>query len=247
MARRQGLPIGTGMASVTLCGMKAATPSGALTCRPALMAGATGLIGCQIIALWPGMQPLHLLVRRDIAPPGPATRVHVVDFASLPPLPPAQWAFCCLGTTIKVAGSRAAFRAVDFDAVVNVARAAREAGVERCAVVSALGAHAQSKVFYNRVKGEMEAALRALRFERLVIARPSLLAGERDVLGQPARLGERVTLALLAPVSGLLPASVRPIDAATVARAMRLALRTEGLSTQILESAALQQLGKAPA
>ena len=216
----------------------------------ALLAGASGLVGRALLAqlLDEDRALVHALLRRTVAdlPASPRLHRHVVDFARPGTLPHADEIYIALGTTIKVAGSQAAFRAVDFGAVVNVARAAREAGIERCAVVSALGASPDARVFYNRVKGEMEAALRALRFERLVIARPSLLAGARGALGQPARLGERLTLALVAPVSGLLPASVRPIDAAVVARAMRLALRTEGLSTQILESAALQQLGKAP-
>ena len=85
--------------------------------RSALLAGSTGLVGrelaAQLTAAWPG--PLHLLVRRDAKPASPAQRVHLVDFATLPPLPKADAAFCCLGTTIKAAGSQQAFRAVDFD------------------------------------------------------------------------------------------------------------------------------------
>jgi uncharacterized protein YbjT (DUF2867 family) len=130
---------------------------------------------------------------------------------------------------------------------VNVARAAREAGVDRCAVVSALGASATSGVFYNRVKGEMEAALQGLGFTRLVIARPSLLAGAREALGQPERLGERLSLVLLRPLGALVPASVRPIEAAVVARAMRKALRSDGPPWQVLDSSAMQTLSKAAA
>jgi uncharacterized protein YbjT (DUF2867 family) len=217
--------------------------------RPtALLAGASGLVGRALLAqlLDDDQATVHALLRREVADLGASPRLHrhLIDFARPGRLPRADELYIALGTTIKVAGSKAAFRAVDFDAVVNVARAARDVGVERCAVVSALGAHPASKVFYNRVKGEMERALRELRFERLVIARPSLLAGAREALGQPTRLGERLTLGLLAPVTRLIPASVRPIDAAVVARAMRLALRTEGLSLQVLESGALQTLGK---
>jgi len=212
-----------------------------------LLAGASGLVGRALLAqlLDDDGAHVHALLRRDVAalPPSPKLTRHVVDFAHLPVLPAVRELYIALGTTIKVAGSKAAFRAVDLDAVVAVARAARDAGVERAAVVSALGADRQSRVFYNRVKGEMEAALRELRFERLVIARPSLLAGARDALGQPTRIGERLSLALLSPFGTLLPDSVRPIEAATVARAMRVALRTEGRRVQVLESAALQALG----
>jgi len=99
--------------------------------------------------------------------------------------------FIALGTTIKVAGSREAFRAVDFDAVVAVARAARAAGATRLGVVSAMGADSRSPVFYNRVKGEMEDAVQGLGFETVVIARPSLLAGDRTALKQAPRPGEK--------------------------------------------------------
>lgn len=216
--------------------------------RTCLIAGASGLVGRALLAqlLDEDGTTVHALLRREVPelPASPRLQRHVIDFARPGPLPAADEIYIALGTTIKVAGSQAAFRAVDFDAVVNVARAAREAGVERCAVVSALGADAQSKVFYNRVKGETEKALRELRFERLVIARPSLLAGAREALAQAPRLGERLALRALAPVAAWLPASIRPIDAAVVARAMRVALRTEGLSLQVLESGVMQSLGK---
>ncbi len=215
----------------------------------ALLAGASGLVGRALLAqlLDEDGAVVHALLRRNVPDliDTPRLKRHLIDFAHPPALPRADALYVALGTTIKVAGSKVAFRAVDFDAVVNVARAARAAGVERMAVVSALGADPNSRVFYNRVKGEMEKALRALRFERLVIARPSLLSGAREMLGQPVRLGEQLTLKLLGPVAGLLPASIRPIDAAVVARALRLALRTDGLSLQVLESGALQALGQA--
>jgi uncharacterized protein YbjT (DUF2867 family) len=214
----------------------------------ALLAGATGLIGRELAAGWDSPGTLHLLVRRAVPAPGPQTAVrvlvHVVDFAALPALPPARDAYCALGTTIKLAGSREAFRAVDFGAVLAFAQAARAAGVQRFGVVSALGAHAQSGSFYNRVKGEMEAALSTLGFATLVIARPSLLAGDRASLGQPARLAEGLSLALLRPLGGLLPLAWRPIEAAVVARALRRAMAQATPGTTILESADLQRQGR---
>lgn len=214
--------------------------------RTALLAGGTGLIGREVAQQWPGPGPLHLLVRRAVQPANPTQRVHVVDFAALPPLPAADAAFCCLGTTIRAAGSQEAFRAVDLDAVLAFARAAQRAGVTRFAVVSALGANAQSSVFYNRVKGEMEAELGRIGFAHLVVARPSLLAGNRAATGQPTRLGERLTLAVTAPLAPLIPKAWRPIHAATVARALRLALAQDGPAVQVLESGALQDLGREP-
>ncbi len=209
----------------------------------ALLAGATGLVGQALARAWTQPEPLHLLVRRPMAPLHPSHRVHRVDFAALPPLPAAQQAYCCLGTTIRVAGSEAAFRAVDFDAVLAFARAAQRAGVQRLAVVSALGADAGSRVFYNRVKGETEAALAGLGLPCLVIARPSLLLGDRAALGQPVRPMERLAAGLGAPLAALVPKAWRPIAAATVARAMVLALAQAQPGVRVLESGELQDLG----
>lgn len=209
----------------------------------ALLAGSTGLVGRELLRLWPGPGRLHLLLRRPMAVP-PVAAAHVVDFSALPALPPAAWAFCALGTTIKTAGSQAAFRAVDFDAVLAFARAARVAGVKRFGAVSALGANPCSGNFYSRVKGEAEAALREVGFETLVLARPSLLAGDRESLGQPARPGEKLALALTRPLAGLIPAAWRPIEAATVARALLRAAAGGAAGVQVLDSAALQRAGR---
>ncbi len=214
-----------------------------------LVAGATGLIGRELLRLLsarPAVE-IHLLLRRPLTEPPPTMVVpHVVDFRTLPPMPPASEAYCALGTTIRAAGSQQAFRAVDLDAVVAVARAAHRAGTRRLAVVSSLGASPHARGFYSRVKGEMEAALSAIGFEQLVIARPSLLVGDRRTIGQPDRPGERLALALARPIAGLLPAGLRPIKAENVARAMLAAMTTDrrpGL--RVLDSAELQRLGRA--
>ena len=212
----------------------------------ALLAGGTGLIGREVARHWTGPGPLHLLLRKRRVSAGlaaPLLREHVVDFAALPPLPSAQMAFCCLGTTIKVAGSKAAFRAVDFDAVLHFARAAQLAGVRRFAVVSALGASAEAGSFYSRVKGEMEDELQRLGFATLVIARPSLLAGDRASLKQPQRMGERIALAVAGPLGAFIPKAWRPVQAAVVAQALLRAVAAGAAGVQVLESAALQDLG----
>jgi uncharacterized protein YbjT (DUF2867 family) len=210
-----------------------------------LLAGGTGLIGHELIQLLLHKPPLalHALVRQR--PEAADARAHwlQVDFGRLPALPAADEAYCCLGTTIKQAGSQAGFRAVDFDAVLAFARAARAAGVTRFGVVSALGASARSATFYNRVKGEMEAAVGALGFDSLVIVRPSLLAGDRAALGQPLRTGEQLALWLTGPIAGLIPKGMRPINARTVARGMMVALHQQQPGVRIVESGELQELG----
>jgi uncharacterized protein YbjT (DUF2867 family) len=193
--------------------------------RAALLAGASGLVGRALLALLlesPAYGQVHALLRRQVfdLPAHRKLRATVVDFDRLPALPPVDDVFIALGTTIKAAGSRQAFRRVDFDAVVNSARAARSAGARRLMVVSALGADPESRVFYNRVKGEMEQAVAALGYESVLIARPSLLLGDRAALGQPTRAGEAWAARVLRPVLGWVPRGVRPIDAERVARAL---------------------------
>jgi uncharacterized protein YbjT (DUF2867 family) len=215
----------------------------------ALLAGATGLVGRALAENWTGSEPLHLLVRRPLPagwPLQPAHRVHMVDFAALPPLPRADAAFCALGTTIRAAGSREAFRAVDLEAVLAFARAAGAAGVRRFGLVSSLGADPASRNFYACVKGQAEQELCRLGFARLVIARPSLLLGDRHALGQPARPAEALGQHLGGWLGPVLPRAWRPVPAAHVARALRRALAADGPAVELLESARLHTLG-APA
>ena len=160
--------------------------------QKALLAGATGLVGRELASQLSASNEytaVHVLLRRDV--PGlarlPKVVAHVVTFEQLPTLPAVDDVYIALGTTIKVAGSQAAFRRVDYDYVVAVARAGRAAGGRRLGVVSALGADATSSVFYNRVKGEMQATLDELGYDSVVFAQPSLLLGDRESLGQPTR------------------------------------------------------------
>ena len=215
--------------------------------RTALLAGATGLVGRALLArLLRRHASVDVLVRRAAPELGsdPRVRLHVVDFARLPtPFPAVDDVFIALGTTIAVAGSQAAFRAVDFDAVVDTAKASRAAGATRLAIVSALGADARSRVFYNQVKGEMEQAVAALGFDSVAIARPSLLFGDRAALGQPVRSGEVWAARLTRPFGWLVPRAVRPIAAGDVAAAL---VRTTGQGApglHFLSSAAMQGAG----
>ncbi|MGH7519844.1 MAG: oxidoreductase, partial [Gemmatimonadales bacterium] len=134
-------------------------------------------------------------------------------------LPHADDVFCCLGTTIKQAGSQQAFRRVDYDFVDGLARAGVRVGATQFLLVSAIGADPESRVFYSRVKGEAEAAVRKLPYRALQIFRPSLLLGERAQF----RLGERIAM-VGAPLLQLFLVSrlrrYRPIQASDVARAM---------------------------
>lgn len=195
--------------------------------RTVILAGATGLVGREILQgllADPTVSTVHTLGRRAPAAQHPKLTAHIVDLAALPPLPPADELYLALGTTIKIAGSQAAFRAVDYDANLNVARAALAAGVRQVGLVSAMGADAGSKIFYNRVKGELEDALTQLPFEGLVIARPSLLVGDREVLGQPKRSGEVIGEKIAQVLGFLIPANYKPILASAVSQALLAAV-----------------------
>lgn len=211
--------------------------------RTVILAGATGLVGREILQgllADPSVGAVHSLGRRKPETQHPKLTAHLVDFAALPPLPPADELYLALGTTIKVAGSQAAFRAVDYDANLAVAKAALAAGVKRIGLVSAMGADVRSRIFYNRVKGELEDALTQLPFEGLVIARPSLLVGDREVLGQPKRSGEVMGEAIAQVLGFLIPANYKPIPASTVAQALLTTVPTATART-VLPSGAMRE------
>jgi uncharacterized protein YbjT (DUF2867 family) len=214
--------------------------------RSALVAGASGLVGGFVLEALlesPLYREVCSLGRRALPQQHPKLTQRTVDFARLEnePLPAADDAFCCLGTTIKKAGSQEAFRAVDHDAVLAFAQAARKAGARRFLLVSALGADARSRMFYNRVKGEAEEHLQRLGFESLVHLRPSLLLGERA----ENRPSERVAIVVAKALGPLLrPFSGRPIEARTVARAMVVLARDSAGGVRVVPSGELQELGK---
>lgn len=217
------------------------------TPRTALLAGATGLVGRELLQqlLQDDLySEVHVLSRRPLeAAPVNDRKLQVLvgPLVDTPLVPRVSDVYIALGTTIKVAGSQQAFRQVDHDLVVHLARLARQAGAQRLAVVTALGADAKSRVFYNRVKGETEDALRALGYASLTIVRPSLLTGDRASLKQADRPGEGWALKLLGPVRSWLPASIRPVPAVAAATAMRLSLHAGTEGVRVIESRQLHE------
>jgi uncharacterized protein YbjT (DUF2867 family) len=210
--------------------------------RVALVAGATGLVGREILAAILADDTyvaVHGVGRRALATTHPKLTFHVVDFAALPALPPIDDVSIALGTTIKIAGSQPAFRAVDFDAVLALAAAARSSGASRLGVVSAMGASEKSLIFYNHVKGEMENAVSRLGYDSLVFARPSMLLGNRESLGQTERSGEKLALIFM-KFGALIPTNYRAIEAVRVARALVNAVKATEKGTRILLSGDMQ-------
>ncbi len=211
--------------------------------RTALLVGATGLIGSCLLRRLLASERYSSVVawaRRDIGQTHPKLKVEIVDFERLAERRvEVEDVFCCLGTTIKQAGSQAAFRRVDYDYPVALARAAARGGAKRLLVVSALGADPDSTVFYNRVKGEMEQAVRA-GVPQTILLRPSLLSGARA----QERLGEKIGL-VIGNIFGPLLGKYRPIHADIVAAAM-LKAAGEDRASGVLESDEIRTIGSVP-
>ncbi|MFO1414094.1 MAG: NAD(P)H-binding protein [Burkholderiales bacterium] len=211
--------------------------------RRAFVAGSTGLVGRELVQRLlddPDTIEVVAVTRRPLAIPHPKLTEALVDFEHLQDIaaPPVDDYYCCLGTTMRQAGSEDAFREADLIYPVTLAHIALAAGATRCFVVSAMGANPASRVFYNRIKGELEAELARLPFQTVVALRPSLLAGDRDEF----RAGERVALAVMRPLRALVPARYRAIPAATVARALVAASRSPAAGRFVIESDAIARL-----
>jgi len=226
-----------------------------------LIAGATGLVGREAVRLCllaPGVTEVRALVRRPVTldtvlgplaqqTPSPTpeqcqrfTPVQA-DFQRLarePSLFQVDTVLCALGTTIRQAGSQQAFRQVDFDAPLQIAQLAHAQGARRFLLVSALGASASSRVFYSRVKGELEDAISSIGFEQLVIARPSLLDGDRA----ESRPGEHIGLMLSKVFGFLVPSSHRPVHVRQVAQALLRAGTQSGAGRHVLANAQMRAM-----
>ena len=210
----------------------------------ALIVGATGLIGSAVIDAF-GSRAVTVVARRAVEGLAPHHSERVAPPDNWPDIIAAEKPavlICCLGTTIRQAGSQAAFRAVDHDLILAAARGARQGGTAHMIVVSSVGASAKAGNFYLRTKGETEDGLRALGFERLDLIRPGLLLGNRP---GPPRLGEGLAT-IAAPLAGaLLHGSFRryrSIHGATVAAAIVKLAGQGGSGVHIHENDAIRAL-----
>ena len=212
--------------------------------KTALLAGASGLIGSQLLPLLLNSERYAKVIvvgRKAVPVMHPKLTQVVTELGKLEDVRLkliADDVYCCLGTTMKQAGSKEAFFKVDFLYVVQLAALSAGNFAAQFMVVSSMGANAESSVYYSRVKGEMEAAVGQTPFRAIHIFRPSLLLGER---AQP-RLGERVAAVVLRAVSPLMRGPLlkyRPVTGATVAAAMLRAAEDGGSGIRIHESAGL--------
>jgi uncharacterized protein YbjT (DUF2867 family) len=215
--------------------------------RTAVVLGATGLVGRHLLDQLLGddaWQRVTVVARRPSGRTHPKLAERIVDFERLDGAADAfaaDDAFCCLGTTIRQAGSQEAFSRIDHDYVVTSAKLARRMGARRFLLVTALGADPDSRIFYNRVKGEAERDVTALGFDGVALLRPSLLLGDRADRRIAETIGQKVA-PLLSPLMVGPLRKYRALPGAAVARAM-VRLAKEGFTgVRIVESDEIARL-----
>jgi uncharacterized protein YbjT (DUF2867 family) len=205
-----------------------------------LITGATGLVGghlLRLLKLSPQITAIAAPTRRPLADTEGVFNPYDPQLtdALAQVIAPVDIVFCCLGSTLKQAGSKTAFIHTDYTLVVDTALTGLRLGAKHMLVVSAMGADPHSMFFYNRVKGEMEQALRGQSWQRLTLLRPSMLLGERE--------NKRPNETILAPLFRLLPGNWKSIAAADVARAMLAeALTPSDEGVTVLPSAKLREI-----
>jgi uncharacterized protein YbjT (DUF2867 family) len=193
----------------------------------------------------PSYQRVAVLGRRPTGVRHPSLAEHVVPLDRMAEQAGAfavDDVFCCLGTTLRTAGSREAFSAVDLDAVALSARLAAEQGATRYLLVTAAGSSASSPFFYSRVKGQAEQAVTALPFRSTVILRPSQLLGDRTERRPVEAVAQRIMAALGPAFVGPLR-RYRAIDAPVVARAMVRLAKQAPRGVRVVESDEIQDIG----
>lgn len=208
--------------------------------KSVMLIGATGLVGQLVLRkalAHPGVSQVVALTRRAL-PAHARLWNPVVDFDELPPEAawwPVDAVVCALGTTMRVAGSKAAFYRVDHDTPLRVARLARQRGAQAYALNSALGADPSSRVFYSRTKGELERDLQGLGYPSLTLVRPGLIGGERN----ERRPAEQLALRVSSWVRPLLPPRYRVVPAERIAHHLLAAALAPAAGVRIIESEAI--------
>ena len=215
--------------------------------KAALLVGASGLVGGHCLHFLLEEQSyarVIVLVRTPLSLTHEKLVQHTIDFTDLTTLGElfaVDDVFCCLGTTIRKAGTQEAFRKVDFDYPVKIAALTQHCGANKFLLVSSLGADPHSRIFYNRVKGEVEEAIQKISFKAFHVFRPSLLLGER----KEHRIGEKVgSLAMRALKNAMIGRlkKYRAIQARDVAKVMVGAAQMNLTGMNIFESQRIQEI-----
>ena len=217
--------------------------------RSALVAGASGLVGrhcVQALLKEPSYATVTAFLRKPLDFSHPKLIQHIVDFEELEGA--GNWlsaddVFCCLGTTMKKAGSEEAFRKVDFDYPIKLAALTQHCGAKQFSLVSSLGADPHSRIFYTRIKGDVEEAIRKISFIALHIFRPSFLLGKRT---EP-RPGERVGIAVMSAIKPVMLGPFKKfqaVQACDVAAAMVHAAMMNLAGVHVYESDKIRALAR---
>jgi nucleoside-diphosphate-sugar epimerase len=209
--------------------------------KKALVLGGTGLVGKELIELL--LQDNHYsitaLVRKALPIQNERLTQVIINYDNPKnEVVIAEEVFCCLGTTIKVAGSQKAFYKVDFEYPYDLAKRAYLNGAKKFALVSSLGANKKSSLFYSKTKGEIEEAITKIGYESLFILRPALLLGNRLT----PRPGERIAQLFFTKLSFLIPKKYKAIQARQVAKAMITCMNIKKVGVHILESHKIAEL-----
>lgn len=216
--------------------------------KSVLLLGATGLVGGECLKLlcqdeyW---SRIVVLTRRPLPEQlqHPKIEAHRIDFdkpESYREFLAVNQVISALGTTIKKAGSQENFYRVDFTYPYQIAKAAQEKGADHLLLVSSSGANAKSRIFYSRVKGELDEAVAQLGYDRVSIFRPSLLLGERD----ESRAGEDIAKIFSKYLSFLIPLKYRPIEARAVVGAIATVAKGGGEGLRIYESDEIRKINR---
>ena len=190
--------------------------------KKAIILGATGLTGSHLLELLledPNYETVKVFTRRKLPNIHPKLEEHVIDLLELSNYADkfsADVVFCCIGTTKAKTPNKELYRAVDYGIPVEAAKLCKRNGINSFIVISALGANAKSKVFYNRLKGEMERDVLAQQIEHTQLLQPSLIVGDRD----EKRMGEDLSKKIMKVIGFLIPARYKMIEGKTIAKAM---------------------------
>ena len=215
--------------------------------KSALLVGASGLVGghcLQFLLEESSYTRVVVLVRRPLSITHDKLIQHIVDFSELETLGESLTAddvYCCLGTTIKKAETQEAFRKVDFDYPIKIAALAQHLGASQFMIVTSLGADPHSRIFYNRVKGEVEEAIGKISFPTINIFRPSLLLGDRT----EHRTGEKAGAFIMSGLKYMMVGpfrKYRPIQSRDVAKVMVQIAQKNLKSLNIFESMQIQEI-----
>lgn len=217
--------------------------------KTAILIGASGLVGNEVLNLLlndAGFDKINVFVRKPLPVNHPKLEQHIIDFDQIykfTDLVKGDVLFCCLGTTIKTAGSKEEFKKVDYAYPLAFAKIAKQNGIHKFIIISSLGANSNTSNFYLKVKGDIEKELEKLKFPSLIIVRPSMLLGDRKEF----RMGESIGKIVMKLVSILFIGKLKKykaIEATTVAKAMVKLSESDSEGISVIQSDRLMEIGR---